>query len=69
MAKKVYKVDEVYAGCCTKTIRGPMVQKAIAKAAKEGWTFEGTQSVVGRNCCAQYYVLLIVYSKEGTEVV
>lgn len=68
MAQKVYKVDEVYAGCCTKTIRGPMVQNTIAKAAKNGWKFEGTQSVVGRKCCSPYYVLLIVYSKEETEV-
>jgi len=67
MAEKNYKVEEVYAGCCTGTIRGPMVEKRINKTVKDGWKYESTQSVVGRKCCMPYYVLLIVFSKDETK--
>ena len=66
MTKRNYKVEEIYAGCCTGTIRGPMLQRTITKAVKEGWKFDGTQSVTGRKCCSPYYVLLVVFSKEET---
>lgn len=64
MAEKLYKVEEIYAGCCTKTIRGPMLEKVISKMSASGWKYESTQSVVGRKCCAPYYVLLVVFSKD-----
>ena len=65
MAERDYKVVEIYATCCTGTIRGPMVEKAIKKAVAEGWKYESTQAVTGRKCCMPYYVLLVVFSKEG----
>lgn len=68
MASKKYKVEEIYAGCCTGTIRGPMLEKVISKNSAAGWTYESTQSVVGRKCCSPYYVLLVVFSKEDGSV-
>ena len=61
---KVYKVEEIYAGCCTGTIRGPMVDRCIKGQVKDGWQLEGTQAVTGRKCCAPYPVLLVLFSKE-----
>lgn len=63
-----YKVEEVSAGCCSNTIRGPVVEKRINAMAKDGWKLERTETVIARKCCAQWYTLLIVYSREENPV-
>lgn len=63
-----YKVEEISSGCCTNTIRGPIVEKRINAMAKQGWKFERTESVVARSGCARRYTLLVIYSKEGSTI-
>jgi hypothetical protein len=62
---KEYKVDEVNSGICTCTLRAPKIQELINENAKNGWTFENAEAVVGRRCgCIPSPKLIVIMSKE-----
>jgi len=63
---KTYKVEEVNSGICTCTLRGAVIESAIASNAKQGWVFEQMEPVMGR-CCLIFarYKMIIVFSKES----
>ena len=63
---KSYKVEEVNAGICTCTLRADPIEKVLESHAKQGWSFEQMEPVIGRFCFIfQRYKMLIVFSKEG----
>ena len=58
-----YKVEEVNAGLYTCTLRGPAVERKIRQMARQGWTFEQYEPVIGRCCCLfPRYKMIIVFS-------
>lgn len=63
---KTYKVEEVNAGICTCTLRGPLIEKVVEANAKQGWIFEQMEPVIGRFCLIfQRYKMIIVFSKDS----
>lgn len=60
-----YKIEEVNAGLCTGTLRGPAIEAKINSMASSGWKFEQMETIVGR-CCLIFprYKAVLCFSKE-----